>query len=123
VMDAPLRAPAGFSLDAYIAKQKAFSYPESPEQMALEIAVHRDVSEHLIERPIAGDQKIGPYAGDRVLLTATVADTAELRWWLLGFGDRVEVLSPRPLRDEFRQIVKTMADRYTSRVRKSGRVS
>jgi len=28
------------------------------------------------------------------MLTATVQDTYELRWWLLGFGDQVEGWSP-----------------------------
>ena len=37
-----------------------------------------------------------------VLVEATVADTRQLRWWLQGFGGRVEVLEPQGLRKEFR---------------------
>mgnify|MGYP003324733769 CR=1 FL=1 len=30
-------------------------------------------------------------------------DTSQLRWWLLGFGEQVEVIKPAHLREEFRK--------------------
>ena len=39
----------------------------------------------------------------RILVEATVSDTADLRWWLLGFGSSVEVLEPTSLREQFRE--------------------
>ena len=33
--------------------------------------------------------------------SATVPNTAQLRWWLMGFGEGVEVLEPVSLRQEF----------------------
>ena len=45
-------------------------------------------------------------------LTATVADTAELRWWLLGFGDGVEVLGPKALRREIGETASNVARMY-----------
>ncbi len=33
-------------------------------------------------------------------ITADVADTWQLRWWILGEGDRIEVLEPETLRQE-----------------------
>ena len=36
-------------------------------------------------------------------------DTAELHWWLLGFGDGAEVVEPKELRDEFRAIAGEMS--------------
>ena len=45
-------------------------------------------------------------------MSATVQDTAELRWWLLGYGDKVEVLSPAFLRDEFRAIADRLGQTY-----------
>jgi predicted DNA-binding transcriptional regulator YafY len=49
---------------------------------------------------------------ERVLVKATVADTAQLRWWLLGFGARVEVRKPKRLREEFRMISRRLFERY-----------
>jgi predicted DNA-binding transcriptional regulator YafY len=47
-----------------------------------------------------------------VLVEATVADTRQLRWWLLGFGGRVEVLEPEGLRGEMKGHAERMAGRY-----------
>jgi predicted DNA-binding transcriptional regulator YafY len=49
---------------------------------------------------------------ERVLARATVENTAELRWWLLGFGELVEVLAPADLRDEFRMRATAMVALY-----------
>lgn len=48
----------------------------------------------------------------REKLTASVKDTLELRRWLLGFGDEVEVVAPEGLREEFVQIAQDMLRRY-----------
>jgi predicted DNA-binding transcriptional regulator YafY len=47
-----------------------------------------------------------------VTVQATVADTQQLRWWLLGFGDKVEVLGPAGLRAEFAALAARLAARY-----------
>ena len=43
---------------------------------------------------------------------ATVPETAQLVWWILGFGEYVEVLEPTSLRDDMRRSAETMALRY-----------
>ena len=50
--------------------------------------------------------------GDQLLVKATVSDTAQLRWWLLGFGGQVEVIKPNFLREEMIQNIKSMNKRY-----------
>lgn len=45
---------------------------------------------------------------------ATVADSAQLRWWLLGFGDYVEVVRRKKLRMEFEKIANNLAGTYRS---------
>jgi predicted DNA-binding transcriptional regulator YafY len=72
-----------------------------------------DVAFHLRESPLGQKQKIGPEEDGFVRIDATVPDTSQLRWWLLGFGDQVEVLEPEHLRDEFAQIARSMADMYS----------
>jgi len=74
--------------------------------------VSAEVAEHLAERRLSGDQRITRRTGDRVLVEASVADTQELRWWLLGFGDAVEVLSPTLLREEFAGQARAMQTMY-----------
>ena len=46
------------------------------------------------------------------MVTATVPDTSQLRWWLLGFGGEVEVLKPGSLRRKIADAARAMARRY-----------
>jgi predicted DNA-binding transcriptional regulator YafY len=49
-----------------------------------------------------------------VRLQATVPDTAQLRWWLKGFGNEVEVLEPTAIREEFTLLSESMNKIYHS---------
>ena len=69
-------------------------------------------AEHLYETPLAKDQKLTPEKDARVLVEATVLDSSALRWWILGFGPAVEVLSPPELRQEFEQMASDLAALY-----------
>ena len=72
---------------------------------------------HLSERQLSDQQRLIPQADGRVLLRAKVRDTLELRWWLLGFGDKVTVLGPGSVREEFRNIATHMASMYQRSIR------
>jgi len=48
----------------------------------------------------------------QIQLTATVQETLQLRWWLQGFGDAVEVVSPIHLRMQIAESVHHSAERY-----------
>ena len=67
---------------------------------------------HLTETPICENQKLTPQDDGGYLLNASLPDTSQLRWWLLGFGDGVEVLSPKSLRKEFKEIFNTLGSIY-----------
>ena len=108
----PARTPRGFRLASYIHDELPFSYPLAREKIRLRVAVTREVAAHLAERRLSGDQQITHQAGGRVLVEASVADTQELRWWLLGFGSAVEVLAPALLRKEFAAQARAMQAMY-----------
>jgi predicted DNA-binding transcriptional regulator YafY len=99
VLEKPARAPKKFDLAKYIG-EGAFGFDESGE-IKLVARFTAPAAEHLRETPLSLDQQIDQVQADWVRLQATVPDTAQLRWWLLGFGDQVEVLEPASLRDEF----------------------
>jgi predicted DNA-binding transcriptional regulator YafY len=61
---------------------------------------------------LSADQTIEELDHERVLVRASVENTAELRWWLLGFGELVEVLAPADLREEFHRRATAMATLY-----------
>lgn len=112
LQDAPSRRPAGFTLERYVKKEKFFAYPLNGTLVQLEVLFEKDAAFHLSERTLAKDQRLIPQEDGRVLLQATVRDTLELRWWLLGFGDKIEVVGPKALREEFKLISRRMAARY-----------
>jgi hypothetical protein len=112
VLDAPARRPKGFSLRRYICEEQFFAYPLQGTVIRLDALFEEKAAIHLGERPLARDQRLTGQRDGRTRLQATVKDTMELRWWLLGFGDKVEVLAPKTLRDEFAAISQRMAAQY-----------
>jgi predicted DNA-binding transcriptional regulator YafY len=48
----------------------------------------------------------------RVEVQVTIADSWELRWWLLGRGAQIEVLAPAELRAEMVDSIRAAAQRY-----------
>lgn len=114
LLEAPSKAAKDFDLDRYIEEEKTFSYRESPNNLRLRLEVVPNVAVHLSERPLSTDQRITESADGRSRISATVADTAELRWWLLGFGSQIEVLGPKALRDEFAEISRATSKLYTT---------
>jgi len=112
VLDQWVQVPRGFDLDDYLASG-AFAYPVTADRPVRLVALFdADAAKHLRETPLAADQRLRDEPDKRVRLRATVADTSELRWWLLGFGDQVEVVKPVAMRREFARIAGAMAKRY-----------
>ena len=112
VLDTPCRRPPGFDLHAYVKQEQVFAYPVSKGRIQLKALFSAGSAVHLSERLLSQDQSLTPQKDRRVLLQATVLDTLELRWWLRAFGDKVEVLAPRALREEFKAIAQRTAKMY-----------
>lgn len=113
VLDDPAVRPAGFDLEAYI-RSNQFDYPEGGP-IQLEVLFEAEAAQHLSETWLSDDQRLEPASDGRVRVRATVADTQQLRWWLLGFGDRVEVVAPAALREEFRHVAERQLRRYSGK--------
>jgi predicted DNA-binding transcriptional regulator YafY len=109
-LDVPAIVPDGFDLDRYI-QEAEFSYPVG-EPIRLEAVFRHGAHLHLHDTPLSADQVLTALDDEQVLLRATVGNTAELRWWLLGFGELVEVLAPADLRAEFRMRATALAATY-----------
>lgn len=101
-----------FDLAKYVHQDAAFAYPQSNRMIRLKALFDESAAFHLTERRLSEDQSLQRTKDGLYRLMATVADTAELRWWLLGFGDGVEVLAPKALRAEFKTMAANMARMY-----------
>ncbi len=67
---------------------------------------------HLYETPISTTQKISSTKDGFLLVEDKVNDDMELRFWIRAFGEDVEVIKPKSLRNEFSQLSKRIGRKY-----------
>ena len=103
--------PDSFSIDKYI-KENNLSYLYSKRIFHLEAKFESHAGFHLTESALSKDQELEILDDGKIYIKAPVSDTAQLRWWLLGFGGQVEVISPKGLREEIKQSAKDMLKLY-----------
>ncbi len=106
-----VETPQDFNLDSYIESQN-IGYLISVKPIQLEVLFQSMAGFHLTETPIVKDQDLKKLSDGRYRLKAKLADTSQLRWWLLGFGGQIEVVKPKSLRDEFKQVAKEIKNIY-----------
>ncbi|MGH8503370.1 MAG: helix-turn-helix transcriptional regulator [Gammaproteobacteria bacterium] len=111
VLDKPCNIPNDFDLDDHI-KTGEFSYPVSARNIKLEALFDKDAAIHLYETRLSDDQQLTSCRDGRVSVKATVKDTQELRWWLLGFGEQMEVRKPVELRQHFKSVARHLIIHY-----------
>ena len=100
-----------FDLKGYI-NNGNFEYTfNEQDSIKLKIKISKGIAKHLSESKLSEDQTISE-TPDGFILNATTKNTKQLRWWLLGFGDGVQVLQPRALREEFKKITEQMYFKY-----------
>jgi len=105
-------APDDFKLD-HVIDSGSFDYADfEDKKIRLTVIFEPVAAKHLSESPLSDDQTMFEKRDGRIQITATVKDTRQLKWWLLGFGDQVEVMKPKRLRDEFIEIVNNLVNRY-----------
>jgi predicted DNA-binding transcriptional regulator YafY len=103
--------PAGFTLDAWISAG-AFGFGELGKPIRLVLDFYNDAGEHLLDTPLALEQEANRLPHGRLRIQAEVNETERLKWWLLGFGDGVEVIKPRSLRREMAERLRSALARY-----------
>lgn len=109
--DERLIALEDFDLKEYI-EQGHFEYIKDAEPMiSLKIKINAWLQQHLNESPLNEDQTIEAH-DNHFILKATVKNTHQLRWWLLGFGAQVEVIAPQSLRQEFTETAQQLHTQY-----------
>lgn len=102
----------GFNLDTYIA-DGGLGFGRDGKKIRLEALFDQETARHFEEAAVSSDQTLASTADGRVRLKATVANTPQLQWWLLGFGECVEVLRPKALRRNMATSLRETLKRYT----------
>lgn len=83
--------PAAFDAEAYL--RGAWGIVRG-DLIAVRAVFSRTVAPHVRGRLWHASQELRELPGGRLELRLTVADTLEVRRWLMGFGAEVEVLAP-----------------------------
>lgn len=78
--------PKEFDLQKYDDDGR-FGFGEG-KRIRLSFRIDRGAGFHLLESPLSADQQVTE-VGDQLEISATVVDTAQLEWWLRGFGDQL----------------------------------
>lgn len=111
LLDTPVTVPNDFDLDEWV--EELLTFPVG-ETIRLKARFSRKTDiQRLKESPLSEDQKVKELPDGLFEMTATVEDTLQLRWWLNGFGSRVEVLAPKPLRQEYIEMARQLSSLYT----------
>jgi predicted DNA-binding transcriptional regulator YafY len=104
------QAPEGFDLDRQI-EQGLLGFGQiEPEAVTLKF--FNGFGEHLHETKLSKTQSIFDEAQGVLTISAVVSVTPQFKWWLLGFGDNVEVMAPESLRHTLSDIACKMHARY-----------
>lgn len=112
LLESRAREPEGFDLDDHI-REGRFQYA-SGRKIRLVARFEEYAAQALLEAPLSNDQVTRTTDDGRIEISATVMESNQLFWWLLGFGSNVEVISPADLRGDISEDVERLAARYIS---------
>lgn len=100
-LDARAVVPKGFKITSMIPEVAAGFGRGETIRLVMRMVDHAAI--HLWETPLSEDQTISAADSEGwVTVSATVEDTAQLCWWLLGFGAYVKVVKPVKLARDIR---------------------
>jgi len=82
---------------------------------------HPDVARYIKEKIWHGSQKIHQQDHGSIIFEAEVAGTDEIRFWIMTWGSKADVLEPEPLREELMAEAERMLKRYQKDVEREER--
>lgn len=108
--DRRYQIPRDFDFEAWLAGAWRLFRGEPPVTVRARFAP--GVAHLIRETRYHPTQQVTDEPDGGALFTATVSGWREIGWWLLGFGDQVEVLEPPELRAELGRVGRWLAGRY-----------
>jgi len=78
----------------------------------IKVWFHPDVAGYIKEKIWHESQQIHPQPDGSIIFDVQVAGTDEIRFWIMTWGSKAEVLEPESLREEIRAEADRMARRY-----------
>lgn len=110
VLDTPVTGNDSFDLQAYVDSDALHFNPGAASE--LRAWINDPLARLLRETPLAADMQLTPAGNDGYLLTVTVRDSWQLRWWLLQQGPNLCVQAPATLRQFMLESLQQSLQRY-----------
>lgn len=118
-LDAPAKRQATEVLEAAKAMVTSGFSDRGPIKLVMRMSA--DAVAHIEENWLSPDQSITATDDpDWMLVKTTVNDTEQLRWWLLGYADRIQVIKPLTLSRSLGTSLSDAAALYEGRSTKTG---
>jgi predicted DNA-binding transcriptional regulator YafY len=110
LLDRSATVPRDLDFDVYL--QEGAPGLSDPESIDLELRFEPEIGPALVDARLDGAYELLEESDGTWLLRASVADTSQLRAWVLSYGTFVEVLGPPPLREWVAEQAVAMSERY-----------
>jgi len=114
------KVPEDFNLDDFMGS--SFGVYQGPP-IHIQVWFHPDVAGYIKEKIWHGSQKIHQQDDGSIIFEAEVAGTDEIRFWIMTWGSKAEVLEPESLREEIKGEAERMAKRYGGAILKEKTLS
>ncbi len=109
VTDEAFEMPTDFKVEDFM--QTSFGvFHGKPEDVKIRFAA--DIAGYIKEKTWHQTQKITPQKDGSIIFEARVAGTDEIKYWLMSWGGKAEVLRPVSLRDEMISEAQSMLQCY-----------
>lgn len=111
--------PERFHSEEYV--KESFGQMIRGEPVRVQILFSPNQARWVGERIWHPSQKMQYQLDGSLLMSLEVADTLELKRWILGFGQEAEVLEPKELRQAIRKEAEALLDKYSPIARRAAR--
>ena len=101
--------PEDFSLEDFTGSSFGVYQGEGTH---IKVWFYPNVAGYIKKKICHESQQIHPQDDGSILFEADLAGTDEIRFWIMTWGSKAEVLEPESLREEIRTEAETMANRY-----------
>ena len=109
ILTESFRIPSDFSVEDYM--RDSFGVIHG-KKVQVVVKFDKDVAGYIKEKKWHPSQKIKQDKDGSITVTFTIAGTSEIKYWILSYGHRAEVLEPATLRDEIKEDLSLALKRY-----------
>ena len=109
--DETFEIPESFDFEAFM-KSSFGVFQGAPVTVIVRFAA--DIAGYISEKIWHESQTIESQVDGSIIFTAEVAGTDEIKFWIMNWGSKAEVIAPETLRNEIRSEAEAMITHYTS---------